>query len=99
MDVFSSDGRPVRFTDTGQLGLYQVTYTHDAASVTRQEFVVSRLGVTESNIAPQIDPTQLSQNGGPTGLPSQHDVWMWVAGGALALVGLEWLAYFRRFGR
>ncbi len=99
MDVFTSNGRPVRFTDTGQLGPYQVTYTNGGSPVARQEFVVNRLGVTENNIMPQVDPAQLSQTGGPTGLPSQHDVWMWVAGGALAVIGVEWLAYFSRLGR
>jgi hypothetical protein len=99
IDIFVGDGRPIRFTDTAQLGAYQVTYTNGSQPTGRNEFIVSRLGVTESDIAPKIDPAQLSKSGSPPGLPSEHDTWVWVAGGALALVSAEWLFYFRRVGR
>ena len=64
--------------------------------VARQEFVVNRLGLAESNILPSVDPTQLTQLGSPAGRQSEHEIWTWVAGGALALLGVEWLAYFSR---
>jgi hypothetical protein len=96
IDVFTGTGRPVRFTDTGETGTYLVTYANGGSSVAQQEFTVNRLGVAESNVTARVDPTQLSQTGSPTGLPVQHDVWFWVAGGALGLLTIEWLAYFRR---
>ena len=67
----------------------------DALSVV---FVADRLSVAESNIAPQLDPAQLTQNASPAGKPAEHEIWYWVAGGALALLGAEWLIYFRRLG-
>jgi hypothetical protein len=97
-DVFKGDGRPIRFTDTAQLGRYQVTYANGSSPTARNEFVVSRLGVTDNNITSQVDPSQVTKSGGPAGLPSEHDTWAWVAGGALAVIGLEWLLYFRRLG-
>jgi hypothetical protein len=98
LDVFKGDGRPIRFTDTAQLGRYQVTYANGSSPTARNEFVVNRLGVTDNNITSQIDPSQVTKSGGPAGLPSEHDTWAWVAGGALAVIGLEWLVYFRRLG-
>ncbi len=95
-DVFAGAGRPIRFTDTAEPGRYAVSYTSGAATIARYEFVVSRLGVTTSNIMPQVDPTQIAQAGSPAGQPSQHEVWTYVVGGALALLAIEWLVYFRR---
>jgi hypothetical protein len=95
-DVFPSDGRPIRFADTGQLGDYRITEVAGTRPLAQQEFVASRISVADSNIAPQVDPTQLTQSGGPPGQPSEHEVWPWVAGGALALLGAEWVLYFRR---
>jgi Ca-activated chloride channel homolog len=99
IDLFVGDGRPIRFTDTAQLGSYQVTYTNGSQPTAQNEFVVSRIGVTKSNILPQVDPAQFLKSGGPPGQPSEHDTWAWVAGGALALVSAEWLLYFRGTGR
>jgi hypothetical protein len=99
LDVFNVNGAPVRFTDTGQLGDYQLTYAKSGQAIAHAEFVVNRLSVADSNIMPQLDPVQLSQSGGPAGLPSEHEVWPWIAGGALALLGAEWLIYFRRLAR
>jgi hypothetical protein len=99
IDIFVGDGRPIRFTDTAQLGAYQVTYTNGSQPTGRNEFVVSRLGLTESDIAPKVDPAQLAKNGSPPGLPSEHESWPWVAGGALGLISAEWLFYFRRVGQ
>jgi hypothetical protein len=98
VDVFTGNGRPIRFTDTSQLGAYVVTYANGQAPLARSEFVVNRLGMDESSIMPQLDPSQLSRTGSPPGAPSEHDVWFWVAGGALAVLGAEWLVYFRRIG-
>lgn len=98
IDVFTSGGRPIRFTDTSQLGSYVVTYANGSSPLARSEFVVNRLGMNESDIMPRLDPTQLSRNGSPPGAPSEHEIWFWVAGGALAVLGAEWLVYFRRIG-
>lgn len=95
IDVFSG-GRTVRFTDTSQLGTYQVTETDGNAAITQHDFVVDRLGIAESNIVPQVDPGQLARIGSPAGKRSLHEVWPWLAGGALALLSLEWLVFFRR---
>ena len=96
IDVFNLSDRPIRFTDTSQLGGYVVTYATGSTPVARQEFVVNRLGLAESNIGPSIDPTELTKLGSPIGRQSEHEIWAWIAGGALALLGFEWLAYFSR---
>jgi hypothetical protein len=96
VDVFSVIDRPIRFTDTSQLGRYSVTYANGQNPIARQEFVVSRLGLSESSILPSVDPTQLAQLGSPVGRPSEHEIWPWVAGGILGLLSIEWLAYFSR---
>lgn len=95
IDLFAG-GQPIRFADTGQSGLYVVSEMAGNNVVSRHEFVANHLGVNESNVAPRFDSAQLSQTGGPRGKPSEHEVWTWIAGGALALLGLEWLTYFRR---
>lgn len=95
VDLFAG-GQPIRFTDTGLVGRYVVSEMNGNAVVARHEFVADHLGVDQSNIAPRVDPGQFVQQGGPAGKPSEHDLWYWVAGGALALMGLEWVAYFRR---
>lgn len=95
IDVFGG-GRMVRFTDTDQLGTYQVTETDGSAAIAQHDFVVERLGIAESNIVPQVDPSQLARSGSPNGRPSLHEVWIWLAGGVLALMSLEWLVFFRR---
>jgi Ca-activated chloride channel family protein len=95
-DVFALDDRPVRFVDTSNTGPYLLSYVGGDKILSTAEFVVNRLGVTESDISPQIDPVQLSQNASPTGLPSQHEIWPWVVGAALAGLGAEWLVYYRR---
>jgi Ca-activated chloride channel family protein len=96
VDVFNLSDRPIRFADTGQLGRYTVTYASGSNPIARQEFVVNRLGLSESSILPTVDATQVSKLGGPTGRESQHEIWPWVAGGVLGLLGVEWLAYFSR---
>lgn len=96
VDVFGSGERPIRFTDTSQSGHYVVTDMNGATRLGQHEFVANRLGVTESDIAPHVDPQVLTQRGSPTGKPTQHEVWPWVAGGVLALLSAEWLLYFRR---
>lgn len=96
-DLFAG-GQPIRFTDTARVGRYVVSEMNGNAVVSRHEFVADHLGVDQSNIAPRIDPGQFVQPGGPAGQPSEHDLWYWVAGGALAVLGIEWLAYFRRAG-
>ena len=96
IDVFGVGDRPVRFTDTSQLGRYAVTYANGPNPLVRQEFEVNRLGLSESNIVPSVDPSQYAQLGSPTGRPSEHAVWTWVAGGVLAFLAVEWLAYFSR---
>ncbi len=96
VDVFSNGDRPVRFADTSQRGPYVVTDMNGATPVTSREFVVNRLGVSESDIAPRVDPQVLTRNGSPPGKPTQHEVWPWVAGGVLVLLASEWLIYFRR---
>ena len=95
VDVFTG-GAPIRFADTSQIGHYTVTQVNAGSVIARNEFVADRLSVAESNIAPQVDPAQLSQNASPAGQPSEHEVWHWLAGGALLFLGAEWLIYFRR---
>ncbi|HVC35338.1 MAG TPA: hypothetical protein VNL16_17635, partial [Chloroflexota bacterium] len=96
VDVFAGAGRPVRFTDTSELGTYVVTDTNGSTLVAQHEFVANSLGVAQSDIAPRVDPQVLAQNGSPPGKQTQHEVWPWVAGGVLALLSAEWLLYFRR---
>lgn len=96
VDVFNHGDRPVRFADTSQTGPYLVTDMDGSTQVATREFVVNRLGVSESDIAPRVDPQVLTQNGSPPGKPTEHEIWPWVAGGVLALLAAEWLIYFRR---
>jgi hypothetical protein len=96
-DLFAG-GQPIRFADTARSGLYVVNEMNGNKVVARHEFVANHLGVDESNVAPEVDPAQLTATGGPAGQPTEHDVWYFVAGGALALLGVEWLAYFRHAG-
>ena len=96
VDVFASAKRAIRFVDTSQIGHYVVSDMDGTTQVAQQEFIAQRLGVTESDIAPRVDPQQLSQVGSPPGKPTQHEIWPWVAGGVLALLSAEWLLYFRR---
>lgn len=96
IDLFASAGRPIRFTDTSQTGEYIVTDVSGQAQLAQHAFVASKLGLAESNIAPQVDPQAFSRSASPPGRPTEHEVWPWVAGGALALLTGEWLIYFRR---
>ena len=95
-DVFSQVTGPIRFTDTNQLGDYVVSYLSGSTPLAQHEFVASSLGISKSDIAPRVDPQVLTQTGSPAGKPTQHEVWPWVAGGALALLSAEWLLFFRR---
>lgn len=96
VDVFAKATGPIRFTDTSQLGPYVVTDLDGKTPIAKQEFVTSRLGISQSNIAPQIDPQTLAQRASPRGDPTEHEIWPWVAGGILVLLSAEWLIYFRR---
>ncbi|HLH72075.1 MAG TPA: BatA and WFA domain-containing protein [Chloroflexota bacterium] len=96
VDVFAMAGRPIRFADTAASGQYTVTALKGTTIVSQQQFVASKLGVAESDIMPRVDPQQLTRVGSPPGQPSEHDVWPWVAGGALVVMSAEWFLYFRR---
>ncbi|HLG51626.1 MAG TPA: VWA domain-containing protein [Chloroflexota bacterium] len=96
IDLFQNSGRPLRFTDTAQRGTYVVTELNGQTTVETHEFVVSKLGLAESDIAPRLDPQVLARAGSPPGRPVEHDVWPWFAGGALAVLTLEWIIFFRR---
>ncbi|HUX85725.1 MAG TPA: VWA domain-containing protein [Chloroflexota bacterium] len=96
VDLLALTGRPIRFADTAATGRYVVTEMSGNSVVRQYQFVASKLGVTESDITPKVDPQQIAHTGGPTGLPREHEVWPWVAGGALAVMSAEWFLYFRR---
>jgi len=94
-DVFDAS-RAVRFADTGELGHYIVTATNGQTAISQHEFVVNRLGIQQSNIAPQVDPNQIVRSASPNGTLALHEVWPWLAGGVLALLTAEWVFFFRR---
>jgi len=95
IDVFGTD-RPIRFAETSELGEYTVTATNGKNAISQHQFVVNRLGILTSNVAPQIDPAQLALTASPGGTPSVHEIWPWLAGGVLALLTAEWLLFFRK---
>ncbi|HEX5416665.1 MAG TPA: BatA and WFA domain-containing protein [Chloroflexota bacterium] len=94
-DVFDAS-RAVRFADTSELGRYIVTATDGKSAISQHEFVVNRLGIPESNIAPQVDPNQITRSASPDGTLALHEIWPWLAGGVLALLTAEWVFFFRK---
>lgn len=95
IDVFDAS-RAVRFADTGELGHYIVTASDGKNAFAKHEFVVNRLGIQQSNIAPQVDPNQITRSASPDGTLALHEIWPWLAGGVLALLTAEWAFFFRR---
>lgn len=95
-EVFANTGKPIRLVDTGEVGRYLVSAVGGSQPGVRAEFVAQRLGIPDSDIAPHVDPQQLNRAGSPSGKPTAHEIWWWVAGGALGLLAVEWLIYYRR---
>jgi len=94
-------GGRIAFTETQQLGLYQLELLQSGELLQAQPFAVNLFAPSESDIAP-LAVDELPQRLGGTS-PSAEDEqlglrewWMWLAAAALALLALEWWVYHRR---
>ncbi|HFQ94736.1 MAG TPA: hypothetical protein ENK32_12040, partial [Anaerolineae bacterium] len=88
---------PVFFTETGQLGLYQVTLRDDNGDRPAGSFAVNLFNPAESHIAPQ-ESVQVGQASVDTAVAEnigQRELWPWLAAAALLILLAEWWVHFR----
>jgi len=88
---------PIFFTETGQLGLYQVTLRDDNGDRPAGSFAVNLFNPAESRIAPQ-ESVQVGQVSVDTAVEEnigQRELWPWLAAAALLILLAEWWVHFR----
>ncbi|NKQ34390.1 MAG: VWA domain-containing protein [Chloroflexi bacterium] len=88
---------PIFFTETGQLGLYQVTLRDDNGDRPAGSFAVNLFNPAESRIAPQ-ESVQVGQASVDTAVEEnigQRELWPWLAAAALLILLAEWWVHFR----
>ncbi len=88
---------PVFFTETGQLGLYDVTLQDDNGDRSAGSFAVNLFNPAESRIMPQ-DSVQLGHDSVDTAVAEnigQRELWPWLAAAALLILLAEWWVHFR----
>jgi hypothetical protein len=88
---------PIFFTETGQLGLYQVTLRDDNGDRAAGSFAVNLFNPAESRIVPQ-ESVQVGQVSVDTAVAEnigQRELWPWLAAAALLILLAEWWVHFR----
>ncbi len=96
------EGERMAFTETAQLGLYQLEVLQAGEVMQSQAFAVNLFGSGESDIAPlPEDALQLRLGGGAVALAADEQLglqefWAWLVAGALMLLIIEWIVYHRR---
>ena len=93
-------GESLAFTQTDQLGLYQLEALEAGEATRRQAFAVNLFGSGESDIRP-APADQLRLGGGGDGAPAEEQLglqefWLPLAFLALLLLLIEWWVYHRR---
>jgi hypothetical protein len=95
----------VIFVDTAQLGLYQVEVRQDGRTVQRDAFAVNLFEPAESAIAPagelllKTDEGQAVVSANRRSEIGRRELWTYLAGIGLLILGLEWWYYHRSLRR
>lgn len=88
---------PVLFTETGQLGIYQVALRDDNGDRPAGSFAVNLFDRAESAILPQ-EAAQAGEVAADTAGEEnigQRELWPWLAAAALIILMAEWWVHFR----
>jgi Ca-activated chloride channel homolog len=97
---FKPGGKPLGYTDTDAVGVYQVSQRAQGKSVQEQTFAINLTDPAESNIEPRaalnIGGAILRQNDTVEWTPAKHEFWPWVLLAAIGLLSFEWYWYHRR---
>ncbi len=98
--LLPATGRPIAFTDTGQLGLYRLEILQAGEVAQAQSFAVNLFATGESDIEP-APAGQLQLGGAATAAEADEklglqEFWLPLALAALLLLLIEWYVYHRR---
>ncbi|MCB9438246.1 MAG: VWA domain-containing protein [Anaerolineales bacterium] len=95
----------VAYADTTTLGFYEVEVVFDGNVVQRDHFAVNLFDARESQIAP-VDEIRVQTASGETLITStqreetgRRELWTYLAGLALLILGIEWWYYHRSLTR
>ncbi|HEU0167081.1 MAG TPA: BatA and WFA domain-containing protein [Chloroflexota bacterium] len=98
--AFKPNGKPVAYTDTDGVGLYQVAQKSQGKVIQNQVFAINLTDPAESDITPRISlnigGATLNQNDTVQWTPAKHEFWPWVILAAIGLLTFEWYWYHRR---
>jgi len=97
---FKPAGKPVGYTDTDAIGLYQVDQKAQGKLIQQQLFAINLTDPRESDIAPRaalnIGGSVLRPNDTVEWTPAKHEFWPWVLLAAIGLLTFEWYWFHRR---
>ncbi|MBP9502196.1 MAG: VWA domain-containing protein [Candidatus Promineofilum sp.] len=89
---------PILFSDTGQTGLYTVSYRRGPDDIRSEQFAINFFNPEESRIRP-ADTITLGQEeirSGGDGFLNRREIWPWLLLAGLAILMLEWWITYRR---
>lgn len=87
---------PFAFTDTGELGVYEVE--EGPQSKVTQRFVVNLFDPRESNLQPRtaLDLGHETVRAASSTEATRHELWKWLIAAGLVVLVFEWYVYNRR---
>lgn len=93
----ADEEQTILFEETDQLGIYTVTARESAGDRIAGRFAVNLFAPQESSIAPAstLPLTQRGEEAASAGDVGRRELWPWLAGLALLILGLEWWVHFR----
>ncbi|MDE3074380.1 MAG: BatA and WFA domain-containing protein [Chloroflexota bacterium] len=98
--TFKPYGKPIAFSQTDEVGLYQVTHKTKGKAIQTQVFAINETDQDESNIAPRsslgVGGTVVKQNQAIEWTPARREFWPWVVLFGIGLLVFEWYWYHRR---
>ena len=92
-------GDPIIFSETDQLGLYQVTLQDSAGTQEAGSFAVNLFSPAESAIAPaaqvQVGQMEVDDAAADAGDVGQRELWAWLTAVAIIILIIEWWVHHR----
>ncbi len=89
---------PILFNDTGQTGLYTVTYRDGSTDIRTEQFAINFFNAEESRIRPSdtltLGQTEVRSDG--DGLLNRWEFWPYLLLAGLAVLMIEWWITYRR---
>ncbi len=97
---FKPAGKPVAFTQTDDVGLYQVQQKAKGQTLQTQVFAINETDEAESNITPRtslnIGGSVVRDSQPVEWTPTRREFWPWVLLAGIGLLMFEWYWYHRR---